>query len=758
MSKIKLLMNKKYFRNLLFSYVIILVVLLILSITVYSIVFNIAFNEHKTYMSNVLKTSKVEMDSKLLVAENVANQISTSNEVLDYADNSRKNFSYDDLQSIQYLKNAAALNKDIENIYLYKEGENRIVSSSTSTFLEDYFISMHKTDGYDFKQWYDFLNDKTYTKKIVSLPRADIPAGKRGDFIAYVQHLNVGRTKTGMTIVVLFDADNISKLMLGQGDERGEQFLIVDKSGKILVSRGNVINEGGIEKYVPDKDNASLTTRIDGKKVVISSLKSSTASWKYIIVSDYNMYYSKMHTVAWIMFALILLFIIMGVIVLFFSVKRNYKPVDQLMSSMSKINGIENDNSEFEFINDTLHDIYSKNKEFEKINRNNSDRLREEYLRNLIEGIITDHKVSDEEEMLKYGIKLISDTFVIVEININGKVGNDETGMNLDLMAFAVNNVANELFRQKEILYYSVRMRSDAMFVILNFPDDYNNGKIRNTIISVCGDVGEFFIKNYDQMLDFSVSTAEQSTESLPDCYKQSVQAMDYKFVCGKGRVIFYDDIRNKRTSCIYDNELINILTKNIQAGKYEQSKDIIDKLFEDIIYSEKYSLISVRSFVFELTHAVDCAMANQYSFDTEELINSTAAEIQEHLLKTISDYCSYVSKKGDVLISEKIIKYIEDNYSNIDLSINMIGEAFDMAPSYVSRLFREQTQVSLLNYLHKYRVNKSKDLLHGKMSLNSVALQVGYVSANSYNRVFKKFEGITPGQYRREMNKSAQN
>ena len=98
----------------------------------------------------------------------------------------------------------------------------------------------------------------------------------------------------------------------------------------------------------------------------------------------------------------------------------------------------------------------------------------------------------------------------------------------------------------------------------------------------------------------------------------------------------------------------------------------------------------------------------------------------------------------------EDIVRYIENNYKNPDMSMQAVGEAFNISPYYLSNLFKNETGKSITDYLRDYRVEKARELLlNTDMRLNDIAEAVGYVDARPLTRAFKQIYGTTPGKYK---------
>ena len=99
----------------------------------------------------------------------------------------------------------------------------------------------------------------------------------------------------------------------------------------------------------------------------------------------------------------------------------------------------------------------------------------------------------------------------------------------------------------------------------------------------------------------------------------------------------------------------------------------------------------------------------------------------------------------------EEAKHYIEDNYSN-DISLDEVSGKVDVSPYYFTRLFKEETGETFLEYLTGLRIEKSKELMKDQsVSVKDICAQVGYSDPNYFSRIFKKAVGMTPTEYRAE-------
>ncbi|MBO5550565.1 MAG: AraC family transcriptional regulator, partial [Lachnospiraceae bacterium] len=103
--------------------------------------------------------------------------------------------------------------------------------------------------------------------------------------------------------------------------------------------------------------------------------------------------------------------------------------------------------------------------------------------------------------------------------------------------------------------------------------------------------------------------------------------------------------------------------------------------------------------------------------------------------------------KLGNIV--EEAKGYIADNYTK-DISLDEISGKVDVSPYYFTRLFKEETGETFLEYLTGFRMDKAKELMKDPdISVKDICTQVGYTDPNYFSRIFKKTVGKTPTEYR---------
>lgn len=104
--------------------------------------------------------------------------------------------------------------------------------------------------------------------------------------------------------------------------------------------------------------------------------------------------------------------------------------------------------------------------------------------------------------------------------------------------------------------------------------------------------------------------------------------------------------------------------------------------------------------------------------------------------------------KKANLI---ELREYLDEHYLEHH-SLDELSERFFINKFYLTRIFKEQFGISINSYITSLRITHAKQLLRfTNMSTSEIAESCGMPDANYFSRIFKKVEGITPGQFRKQ-------
>ena len=100
----------------------------------------------------------------------------------------------------------------------------------------------------------------------------------------------------------------------------------------------------------------------------------------------------------------------------------------------------------------------------------------------------------------------------------------------------------------------------------------------------------------------------------------------------------------------------------------------------------------------------------------------------------------------------DKLIQYIQEHLEE-DLSLNTLSDVVGYSPAYLSRLFHERMGTSISAYISQEKIRRVKELMRdASLSLNAIAVQMGFNSRSYFNRYVKRMTGYNPQQLRDQL------
>jgi len=100
-----------------------------------------------------------------------------------------------------------------------------------------------------------------------------------------------------------------------------------------------------------------------------------------------------------------------------------------------------------------------------------------------------------------------------------------------------------------------------------------------------------------------------------------------------------------------------------------------------------------------------------------------------------------------------EIGRYIDTHFAEIN-SVNDVAEHFFYSREYVSKLFKKHFNTTILDYVHKRRIAKSRELIADGVPIIEVCSEVGFGSLSTFIRVFRSITDMTPSEYRKMLYK----
>lgn len=280
----------------------------------------------------------------------------------------------------------------------------------------------------------------------------------------------------------------------------------------------------------------------------------------------------------------------------------------------------------------------------------------------------------------------------------------------------------------------------------------------RIEIIDVARELARRLQRVTDVSFRIGIGSVQKLSESMQS-YEEALKALDRS----KGSVSHVDDLP---IQCKYDEEypieLERELFDQFRSGNRKACEDAAGRYFDWMIetYDEKDMSVRLKTLEFILfaEHEVYLNGGMTYHFSEREdylsrIIHAEKnSDLKGWFVGQFGQACKNRISKKEEHENQLIVKakaYIQNNFHK-DLSLDEISREMDLSPYYFSRLFKEETGSTFVEYVTELRIETAKKLLlQDKFSMKEICAAVGYSDPNYFSRIFKKNAGITPTDYR---------
>jgi two-component system response regulator YesN len=198
-----------------------------------------------------------------------------------------------------------------------------------------------------------------------------------------------------------------------------------------------------------------------------------------------------------------------------------------------------------------------------------------------------------------------------------------------------------------------------------------------------------------------------------------------------------------------WDKGLINFAVINIASELLGDPKSIVSFIDEDnniIIISNIEDIEEWFRTGNEIIEKVQAYIHYAISIEQRKILDDIlgVANTYKGIIHDINKKRNY---KPVVLLA---IKYIEANYSLNHLNLDRVAEKLNLSPSYLSKLLKQETGLSFIDYLTNVRIKRAIDIMSNPtMKIYQVAEFVGYNNQHYFCKAFKKVMGFSPTEYR---------
>lgn len=266
--------------------------------------------------------------------------------------------------------------------------------------------------------------------------------------------------------------------------------------------------------------------------------------------------------------------------------------------------------------------------------------------------------------------------------------------------------------------------------------------------------------------LCIGVSEVHYGVKKISTSYREASEALKYKILFGKNQVINYHDTNlSISNEWNLSNDQIDIFTFYLKAGMKEQVLKTLDNFFKELSGSQKITIDFIRVIASNLISAI-LNIITELGVDITEIFGDTSQPYANIFkIETLPEMLDYLQKCSTITTDiinnhhrkkvSKVIKEIQDylimNYSHSELSLSSVAKHFFLNPSYLSRIFKQETNRTFIEYLTGIRMERAISLFKDTdLKVYQIAEKVGITDPHYFSICFKKYTGKSVNDFKK--------
>lgn len=616
----------------------------------------------------------------------------------------------------------------IDNIIFYSKQHNFVLEKGTSTKPDIMFNVFFKSKQYPIefwnKQFEEAYTNRTFPADSFFTNTYRDRTGDLGEFMPIIFKL---KNNQDFYMAVFLDA---SKMFEAFHQTIDEDFIIYNELGETMFKRSASDSFVPLDALKPHGGNEFI---LGNKYHFYTTGTGSELTYMHRLPVAQMAFQTRLN---FMMIMVIVAVILLSILISFFLAARINHPLKKLIHSIRGTNGAESYHSninEFEMISGQLQDKNKIMKQWAFFN----------YLKDIR---------SHENEIAKLKFSDKSYVFILFHV-IEKKHASWVHGSFQSWLYYIKVFIEVKLNRAfKEALTIQIEHNQILSMVFIDEVEDLN--ELLHNMKSV-----------FDQDLDSGTITIAITSKfnhfnQVPEAYKQVLERIENRRLINETQIV--DSVSERPNACGFTQELDTEFQANLREGNVEALTGIIKRLFEKW-NSQAVTALAWTRFAEAVVDRIRQATSSDLISSTrlsdilgnsQEKIHqcATTEELKLLLLDWLNRISEVIKEKKDRkdAITTFVMDYVNDHLAD-DIYLDTLADKLNISSGYLSSYFKEKTGINMVEYINEARIRKATVfLMETTLKIQDVAEAVGYRNITSFNRMFKKYTGLKPSDYRK--------
>lgn len=539
-------------------------------------------------------------------------------------------------------------------------------------------------------------------------------------------------------------------------DRRGQAVYAPSESGflKDLSGRSDV------QRILSSQSGSNFISTENNQKTLVSSIYSEALGWYLISVLPYETATAQISDIrrTAVTACLLLLLLALGASALLSGILSS--PLSKLARKVQRSQLLNEESmsderlGEMEILNRFYANVTTRFEQLEATHQLSRITVKAEYLRELLQG--SRHPEQADCDTFQLRLDLLDSTRLVVAVVRPDKLRElKEHQTEMDSRVSAVLYSLTEQYMQARIRCGVVKLEEEVVLLMgggeLEWPSmlELLTG-MKQEIAEVCG---------ISTTVGIGLPAAPGT--GINEAYLTAREAVHYRLTQGTGHILVYEKLLGEAEKDYeYPQSKQKQLLEVIRSGKESAVDAAVTDVF-NVFREAPYSMIrtSVHFLLFSIVSANAISAVSTTSAAFMNMLEclyrmETLSEIEDwfiHFCKDTIQRTKESKQHNRSDLADKIAVFLEEQYGNSNLSIEVVAEHFGYNGIYFGRLFKDLFNQLFLDYVTELRVRKANDFLTGsKLTVKEIGKRVGFLNPSYFVTWYKKQTGMAPTEYRK--------
>lgn len=671
------------------------------------------------------------------------------------------NTAQDLYRSLSVMKGAYPL---IDQVHLYLDRSAVVVSDVEG------IVALDKKE--EREQYHALLEQKSGAFWLDKFPRL---RGKGEPPITLVHRLPGIGQPFGALIIYLDQAKLINMVQELSSEENGASF-VIGKDGRVIVDGGAEQSAGTasleetlrVEVMKRNKDSEAFLFTWKGENYSVSYGEFTRLGlpWKYITATPLNQLTSPVVIMSRLMLAVSGSGLLMALILSWLASQSLYKPIRRLLGTFQAGDAApEADMDEIAYIEKQWQHITRETRLMQAELEKAQPSLRESFLLQFVQGHFQSLQERELRDRLEsFGWESDRRGFVLMLVQLTGFSNPEGRFSENDgpLVTFAAANIVQEMTGAYDRQAAVFNFQDMTIGVLLTYPLEHSRDQEKAKVLSIAREWIPVLGHLLKLQVTVGVSRLSPSLKDVPRLLQELRQSVRYRYLHSDGQVLDLEELLPARTEKVaYPFELEREVVQAVRMGMSKEAADNIVAFISLLVRQagrEKLVQEGVQQLLGSIQHAILESGYHPHRLYGGSNLYEQLSEIREPEMmikwfrtNVLGPYMKELEHDQALhwkQLVERAIAFLGDNYSN-EVSLEQCAACLGVSTFTLSRAFKQVTGINYIDYVTKLRMEIAKELLRDTdLKINDIADRIGY-QPSYLIRLFKKYEGMTPGQYR---------